>query len=93
MLRIKGTNNYLFKYFKTDLICFSSVECLDLLVSNGANFQLADSIGRIPLHYSAAHGHFNCVFTLVGIGSNVNLPDKEGCTALHLAACYDIEGK
>lgn len=64
-----------------------------MLVSNGADFQITDDIGRTPLHYASVFGHYNCVLTLVGVGSNVNLPDNEGCTPLHLAAGYDIEGR
>lgn len=72
---------------------FRSVDCLDLLVSNGANFNLMDGIGRIPLHYAASQGHYPCVFTLVGLGSSVNMCDLEGCSALHLAAAYDLKGE
>lgn len=72
---------------------FRSVECLDLLVSSGADFQMKDNIGRLPLHYAASQGHYQCVFTLVGIGSLTNCIDLEGCTPLHLASGYDVEGK
>lgn len=54
---------------------------------------MPDDIGKTPLHYAAAFGHYNCVMTLVGIGSNVNLIDNDGCTALHLASGYDLEGR
>lgn len=70
-----------------------SVDCLDLLVSSGANFQLQDAKNRIPLHYAAAQGQYPCVFTLVGIGSQVNKQDMDGCTPLHQAAAQDLEGK
>jgi serine/threonine-protein phosphatase 6 regulatory ankyrin repeat subunit A len=70
-----------------------SVDCLDLLVSSGANFQLQDAQSRIPLHYAAAQGQYPCVFTLVGIGSQVNKQDVDGCTPLHHAAAQDVEGK
>lgn len=69
------------------------MECLDLLVSNGANFHLLDKIGRTPLHYASVQGHYPCVFTLVGLGSSVNLCDAEGCSPLHLAAAYDVKGE
>lgn len=70
-----------------------SYECLDLLVSNGADFKIFDNIQRLPVHYAASQGHYQCIFTLVGIGSPVNAVDLEGCTPLHLAAAYDHEGK
>ena len=69
------------------------MECLDLLVSSGANFQLHDAQCRIPLHYAAAQGQYPCVFTLVGIGSQVNKQDVDGCTPLHQAAAQDQEGR
>lgn len=62
-------------------------------MSNGGNIHMTDNIARIPLHYAAAQGHYQCVFTLVGIGSRTNAIDLEGCTPLHLAAGYDLEGK
>jgi ankyrin repeat protein len=70
-----------------------SVDCLDLLVSSGANFQLQDAQCRTPLHYAAAHCQYPCVFTLVGIGSHVNKQDVDGCTPLHQAAAQDLDGK
>lgn len=66
---------------------------MDLLVSNGADFQLKDNLQRLPIHYAASQGHYQCIFTLVGIGSAVNAIDIEGCSPLHLAAAYDYEGK
>lgn len=69
------------------------MECIDLLVSNGANFLIRDNIGRIPLHYAASQGHYQCVFTLVGLGSPTNAADLEGCTALHLSSGYDTEAR
>lgn len=72
---------------------FRSYECLDLLVSNGAEFKITDNLQRLPIHYAASQGHYQCVFTLVGIGSSVNDIDIEGCAPLHLAAAYDLDGK
>lgn len=69
------------------------MECLDLLVSSKANFQLADNIGRLPLHYAVLDGHYQCTFTLVGIGSHVDAVDAEGCSPLHLSAAHDFSGK
>lgn len=70
-----------------------AVECVDLLVSSGADFKLSDDVGRTALHYAAAQGFFFCVFTLVGVGGAVNQVDEEGCAALHLAAAYDVDGR
>lgn len=62
-------------------------------MSNGAKFCERDIIGRVPLHYAAAQGHYQCVFTLVGIGTPLSSEDNQGCTPLHLAAGYDLESK
>lgn len=67
--------------------------CLDLLVSNGADFRIKDSFERTPLHYAVLDGNYQCVFTLVSIGSDVNSADVEGCSPLHLAAAHDFAGK
>lgn len=73
--------NILLGYFKQ-----GSVDCLDLLLSSGANFRLVDNDNRLALHHAACQGHYPCVFTLVGFGSDSNAQDVNGATPLHLAA-------
>lgn len=72
VLLIKGEYHLFCESFLSDFIFFRSIECLDLLTSNGADFKLKDNFERLPLHYAAAQAHFQCVFTLVGIGSPIN---------------------
>ncbi len=31
-----------------------NAECVDLLISSGADFRLVDTFGRLPLHYAAS---------------------------------------
>lgn len=88
---------FVFIYEDCDIVarenrnCYSvfeqgSVDCLDLLLSSGANFRLTDNDNRLALHHAASQGHYPCVFTLVGFGSDSNAQDVNGATPLHLAA-------
>uniref|UniRef100_A0A673HGP3 Serine/threonine-protein phosphatase 6 regulatory ankyrin repeat subunit A n=1 Tax=Sinocyclocheilus rhinocerous TaxID=307959 RepID=A0A673HGP3_9TELE len=70
-----------------------NLECLNLLLNTGADFNRKDSFGRTPLHYAAANCNYQCLFALVGSGANVNELDKRGCTPLHYAAASDADGK
>ena len=49
-----------------------SAECLDLLIASGADVNVADIHGRLPLHYAAAKSWFNCMFTLVSRGERIS---------------------
>ncbi|XP_038020109.1 serine/threonine-protein phosphatase 6 regulatory ankyrin repeat subunit C-like [Motacilla alba alba] len=66
-----------------------NVECLNLLLSSGADLRRRDKFGRTPLHYAAANGSYQCTVTLVTAGATVNEADGKGCTALHYAAASD----
>ncbi|KAJ3609681.1 hypothetical protein NHX12_024194 [Muraenolepis orangiensis] len=70
-----------------------NLECVDLLLNAGADFNRRDNFGRSPLHYAAANCNHHCVLALVGSGSSVNELDKRGCSSLHYAAAGDAEGK
>uniref|UniRef100_A0A671LEK8 Serine/threonine-protein phosphatase 6 regulatory ankyrin repeat subunit A-like n=1 Tax=Sinocyclocheilus anshuiensis TaxID=1608454 RepID=A0A671LEK8_9TELE len=69
-----------------------NLECLNLLLNTGADFNRKDSFGRTPLHYAASNCNYQCLFALVGSGANVNELDKRGCTPLHYAAASDADG-
>lgn len=69
------------------------MDCLELLISSGASFDVADSQGRIPLHYAAGNANHQCVLSLVAMGSNVNHLDFQKCTPLHYAAASDSEAE
>ena len=73
-------------------IC-SNIEVVDLLLSAGTDFNLADTQGRTPIHYAAANVHFPCVLSLVTTGANINMADQRGCTPLHYAAAADSDAK
>uniref|UniRef100_A0A8B9RJM5 Ankyrin repeat domain 52 n=1 Tax=Astyanax mexicanus TaxID=7994 RepID=A0A8B9RJM5_ASTMX len=63
-----------------------NVECLNLLLSSGADLTKKDKLGRAPLHYAAANGTFQCTVALVSAGAAVNELDLKGCSPLHYAA-------
>ncbi|TKC46429.1 hypothetical protein EI555_015615, partial [Monodon monoceros] len=70
-----------------------NLECLNLLLNTGADFNKKDKFGRSPLHYAAANCNYQCLFALVGSGASVNDLDERGCTPLHYAATSDTDGK
>ncbi|NXS86082.1 ANR28 phosphatase, partial [Erpornis zantholeuca] len=70
-----------------------NLECLNLLLNTGADFNKKDRFGRTPLHYAAANCNYQCLFALVGSGASVNDLDERGCTPLHYAAASDTDGK
>uniref|UniRef100_A0A3Q2QDF2 Ankyrin repeat domain 52 n=1 Tax=Fundulus heteroclitus TaxID=8078 RepID=A0A3Q2QDF2_FUNHE len=63
-----------------------NVECLNLLINNGAELDIKDDLGRSPLHYAAANGNSQCTISLVRAGAEVNEADLTGCSPLHYAA-------
>ncbi|KAK2090291.1 Serine/threonine-protein phosphatase 6 regulatory ankyrin repeat subunit A [Saguinus oedipus] len=69
-----------------------NLECLNLLLNTGADFNKKDKFGRSPLHYAAANCNYQCLFALVGSGASVNDLDERGCTPLHYAATSDTDG-
>uniref|UniRef100_A0A087X510 Uncharacterized protein n=1 Tax=Poecilia formosa TaxID=48698 RepID=A0A087X510_POEFO len=70
-----------------------NLECLNLLLNTGADFNRKDNFGRAPLHYASANCNYQCVFALVGSGASVNDLDQNSCSPLHYAAAADTEGK
>ncbi|XP_078064916.1 serine/threonine-protein phosphatase 6 regulatory ankyrin repeat subunit C-like, partial [Mustelus asterias] len=66
-----------------------NVECLNLLLSSGADLRKEDKFGRSPLHYAAANGRYQCTVTLITAGASVTATDGRGCTPLHYAAASE----
>jgi len=65
----------------------NAIECVQLLLAEGAEMNSNEGGGISPLHIAAEMGHVQCMKILLDSGINPNLasPDKRN-TALHLAA-------
>lgn len=65
----------------------------EILIKRGANFDIQDSLGMTPLHYTSATGDFiNCTCVLVESGADLNVVDLEGKTPLHSAVLNESFG-
>eukprot|EP01052_Picozoa_sp_SAG31_P004060 SAG31_NODE_164_length_21790_cov_26.291411_6_plen_200_part_00 len=63
------------------------VKVLIMLLSHGADCEVTDSQGLVPLILAAANGHTACVEELVVAGAKLSSIDPhEGATAMHFAA-------
>ncbi|ETO31685.1 ankyrin repeat protein [Reticulomyxa filosa] len=67
------------------------VECAELLLSNGANVDQGDKLGRTPLMDAAENGNKEIVELLIKHKANVNGEDKQRRTPL--SYCLDFVSK
>lgn len=44
-------------------------QCVDLLLSNGADVRVRDATGEVPLHFAAIHGYPMCVYNITKVGT------------------------
>ena len=63
-------------------------ECLQQLVSAGANIEVADSGGCTALHLASEYGYAKCLRALLSAGASIEAANSEGFTALDLALHY-----
>ena len=63
------------------------LECVDFLVSSGAQVDVKLADEKNALIIAAAHGSLRCCQRLVELGVNLEATDREGMTALS-AACF-----
>lgn len=60
-------------------------ESIQRLLKSGADLNVKDSYGRVPLHYATNNGHSDAVNILLENGATVNDKDNDGITPLHCA--------
>lgn len=65
---------------------YNNLEVARFLLENGAEVNLKDKGGLIPLHNASSFGHLEIAGLLIECGAEVNQPDKWGYTPLHEAA-------
>ena len=61
----------------------------ELLLANGADVNVKNNVGWVPLHMATALDHKEIVELLVANGANVDAKDDDGSTPMHYAAWYD----
>lgn len=62
------------------------LQCVDVLLVNGANPNIAKSTGATPLFIAAQQGYVEIVASLLRAGCNPNSPTQQGVTPLMIAA-------
>lgn len=61
-----------------------STSCIELLLAHGADANVANKGGQLPLHYHK--GRAAVIAALLPVTRDINVVDKSGATALHRAA-------
>ena len=61
-------------------------EFVELLITNGADVNIADNLGKTPLHKAASLGKKDMAEILIANGAKLNTADESGKTPLHEAA-------
>ncbi|KAG7230781.1 hypothetical protein INR49_019595 [Caranx melampygus] len=61
------------------------VDTVRVLMEHGANINLLDKQGNLPLHLAAREGHLQVVQLLIGHTENPRAPNSQGFTAGELA--------
>ncbi|XP_051509905.1 cyclin-dependent kinase 4 inhibitor C-like [Myxocyprinus asiaticus] len=64
------------------------LDTLQVLVQNGADVNLLDDNGNLPLHLAAREGHLDVVQFLVSHCKKPFLPNAKGCTPRDLALMH-----
>lgn len=64
-------------------------ECLEYLVSKGANVHIGDAMGNTPLHKAAYLGHLDCAKILLDHGARLTARNLTQQSPMDLAEIFD----
>ncbi|MBE7439711.1 MAG: DUF1569 domain-containing protein [Spirochaetales bacterium] len=73
-----------------DAVAAGEISALHSLLEAGANPDLADEQGNVPLHYAVMEGNLEAGRILLQAGANPNARDRKGITPLNL--CRSLAG-
>ena len=59
-------------------------ETIDLLLSNGAEFDTLDVDGKSPLYYAVSRDRMPMIDRLLDNGADINAPNSLGISPVHL---------
>ena len=68
--------------------CNGWVDCVEVLLTHGANTELRTKAGHTPLHMAVRHNHVDVARILILANADVNARDERGDTPLHTAAFH-----
>lgn len=71
-------------------IAKKNLECVDLLITLGANINTQNKSGWTPLYAATFYNHTEIADILIAAGADLNIPDHVGETALHCATLADL---
>ncbi|XP_074491484.1 cyclin-dependent kinase 4 inhibitor C isoform X1 [Sebastes fasciatus] len=67
------------------------IDSMRVLVEHGADVNLLDARGELPLHHAAREGHLEVIELLIGLTENPQTPNQHGHTAEQLAHLHKKE--
>ncbi|EAY16639.1 hypothetical protein TVAG_434760 [Trichomonas vaginalis G3] len=67
---------------------FGSINCFRYLFNHGAVLSIADTIGRLPVHYAAAGGSMPICDELDNLGADFQALDTSGQSVIHYACKF-----
>ena len=76
------SENNLSKKLLNIVKCKPNVECVKMLLNQGADANTCDSRGKTSLMYAAWIDNAECIGVLLEAGADVNMSDARGITAL-----------